>query len=269
MRITASPTKHPAVSAYMISAKQEVEFVIVGKQGCASNYEKLIVYPTQCAYKMETLFENLSMTSKDNSLSSLSEIVSKLDIQSLKLMINNTAYNIGTDSKLVSKMIEIYVCDFITKACSDFVGMKVVTNTCQNSYPDCIIYVGDDAYAVDIKTTYLVNKNKVNGFTLGTYKGYFRDRTTTKNCMRPYNSFKSHLCICTIYERIPDGIVIKHTLLTHKWRIASKKPGSGNTTNIGSLTTLQDILHHKALFVNESEFDDYWQAYSPISKRND
>lgn len=218
---------------------------------------------------MEKIFEKLSLNEEvvepeEDPLTYLLNAVKSIEISSFKLMINSIEFDVGTDSKLVSKIIEIYVSDFLTKKCiaSPLKSMKCVVNPCQNSYPDCIVYIGDDAYALDIKTTYLVSKTKINGFTLGTYKGYFRDRKSKKNCMIPYENFKMHLCVCVIYERTDNGIVVKHTIPVEKWKLASRKRGSGNTTNIGSITDLQDILQAKPHFTDEDEFNAYWKSFS-------
>lgn len=214
---------------------------------------------------MEELLRGLEAVSlkDEDPLSFISDAVKKITIDSLKLNINGQDYDVGTDSKLVSKMIEIYVCEMIKNACALKANENVTyeINPCQNSYPDCIVSIGNDAYAIDIKTTYLINENKVNGFTLGTYQGYFRDRKSMKNCMMPYENFKSHLCICVIYERVESSIVVKHTIFIEKWKLASRKPGSGNTKNIGSITNLRDILQAKAQFADESEFNTFWQAF--------
>lgn len=212
---------------------------------------------------MEELLQKLGeirLTENEHPLSFLFDAVKTITIDSMKFMINGDDFDIGMDSKLVSKMIEIYVCKFIAKSCR-IKNVKCVINACQNSYPDCIVYIDNDAYAIDIKTTYLVSKTRINGFTLGTYLGYFRDQKSTKNCVMPYESFKSHICICVIYERVDPGIVVKYTIPIEKWKLASRKPGSGNTKNIGSITKLQDILQAKTQFVDDNEFHTYWKSF--------
>lgn len=48
-----------------------------------------------------------------------------------------------------------------------------------------------------------------------------------------------------------------------KWKIASDKPGSGNTKNIGSVKSIEALLAGRGPFVDydEAVFDDYWQNY--------
>ena len=52
-----------------------------------------------------------------------------------------------------------------------------------------------------------------------------------------------------------------------KWRIASDKPGSGNTANIGSIQYIDDILNGNGVFAlaGEELFDDYWANFGRIN----
>jgi hypothetical protein len=49
-----------------------------------------------------------------------------------------------------------------------------------------------------------------------------------------------------------------------KYLIAGKTPGSGNTTNIGSISSnnINDFKEGKTGFSSKSEFDQYWRTYS-------
>jgi len=53
--------------------------------------------------------------------------------------------------------------------------------------------------------------------------------------------------------------------LQEKWKIASDKPGSGNTKNIGSTKVISELIHGKGMFTKyqngEDIFNDYWQYY--------
>ena len=46
--------------------------------------------------------------------------------------------------------------------------------------------------------------------------------------------------------------------VNEKWKLASKSKVSGNTTNIGSIHSISEILDGKSIFENEEEFDKYW-----------
>jgi hypothetical protein len=55
----------------------------------------------------------------------------------------------------------------------------------------------------------------------------------------------------------------KRLLVQEKYKIAAKIPGSGNTTNIGSISSnnIDDFKDGKSGFSSKSEFDKYWRAY--------
>ena len=48
-----------------------------------------------------------------------------------------------------------------------------------------------------------------------------------------------------------------------KWRIAIDRPGSGNTKNIGSVSSIEDLINGNGTFagLGENVFDDYWINY--------
>ena len=47
-----------------------------------------------------------------------------------------------------------------------------------------------------------------------------------------------------------------------KWRVAGDSAGSGNTTNIGSVSaTLEEFREGKGIFQSEDEFLEYWRGY--------
>lgn len=52
-------------------------------------------------------------------------------------------------------------------------------------------------------------------------------------------------------------------LLQEKWRIASYRPGSGNTKNIGSIRNIQALVEGNGPFApyGREIFDDYWMNY--------
>lgn len=64
-------------------------------------------------------------------------------------------------------------------------------------------FIYKDAYkfAVDPKSTYRIDSNRVNTMTLGAFTGYFRNRDTTKNILFPYNHYSGHFVVGAIYSR--------------------------------------------------------------------
>lgn len=176
----------------------------------------------------------------------------------ITIKIGKSPIFVGHDSKLLSKVYENYVVELLKRFCKDN-KVKFRENTIQNRYPDFVVYTKcGKPIAIDIKTSYLKSTSLINGFTLGTYRGYFSNRGCSKNTMYPYSQFLNHLCICVIYSREKTKVKIRHIVVREKWRIASRCTGSGNTCNIGSIKKIRDILDGCSVFRNKMEFEKYW-----------
>lgn len=199
-------------------------------------------------------------------------------------------YTISSDTKIVSKILEIHLFPKILMFAQTS-GYKIVLAEHQNYYPDIsFIKVNNEniKFAVDFKTTYR-NPNKphlCNGFTLGSHGEYFEKRTSTKNIQFPYSSYSGQFCIGIIYDRV-DGTAIDETkthnihelrsitsvvrnfqfFVAEKWKIASDRGGSGNTANIGSINNIAAIISGQGMFseLGESWFDYYWMNYTKIT----
>jgi len=203
-------------------------------------------------------------------------------------------YTISSDTKIVSKILEIHLFPKILSFAEEH-GYRVVLAEHQNYYPDIsFVSINDEniKFAVDFKTTYR-NPDKpwlCNGFTLGSHGKYFEDRTSTKNIQFPYGSYLGHFCLGIIYDRT-DGATIDETrtystcdllsitsvisniqfFVAEKWKIAGDKGGSGNTANIGSIQRIEDIIHGNGMFskLGEDWFDDYWINFGKITVKNE
>jgi len=201
-----------------------------------------------------------------------------------------TVYTISSDTKIISKILEIHLFPKIMEFAKKY-GYKIVLAEYQNYYPDISFVKSDDEnikFALDFKTTYR-NPEKpylCNGFTLGSHGKYFEDRASTKNIQFPYGSYSGHFCLGIIYSRV-YGSNIDETksykidklcsissvvrdfqfFVAEKWKIASDKSGSGNTANIGSINRIDDIINGNGMFsrLGESWFDDYWMNYKKIT----
>ncbi len=199
-------------------------------------------------------------------------------------------YTISSDTKIVSKILEIHLFPQIL-AFAEKNGFAVVLAEHQNYYPDIsFVFKADESikFAVDFKTTY---RNPVkpwlcNGFTLGSHGKYFEDRTCTKNIQFPYGSYSGHFCLGIIYDRALGATIDETTsrpveelhsitsvisniqfFVVEKWKIASDKAGSGNTANIGSIKKIDAIIAGGGIFSNLGEewFDDYWMNVGKIT----
>lgn len=208
--------------------------------------------------------------------------------------IYKNVYTISSDTKIISKILEIHLFPKILQF-AEKNGYKIVLTDHQNYYPD-ISFVNktDDSikFALDFKTTYRIpdKPHLCNGFTLGSHGKYFTDRTSTKNIQFPYSSYLGHFCFGIIYDRAANihldetkvhklenlqsiTSVVKNFnfFIVEKWKIASDKGGSGNTANIGSITNINDIVNGNGMFamLGEHWFDDYWMNYGRIITTGD
>lgn len=190
-------------------------------------------------------------------------------------------YTISVDTKVVSKIIELLLFPVISQFASEY-GYKMVLTEHQNYYPDISFIAPDGSkIAVDFKSTYRTSSNRVSGFTLGAFTGYFRRRKTAKNITFPYAEYSAHFVLGIVYSRSDEEIDERRIyrlkelqdivsvvndfdfLLQEKWQIASDKPGSGNTKNIGSVKDIEQLLSGSGPFTpyGEEVFDDYWMNY--------
>ncbi len=189
-------------------------------------------------------------------------------------------YTVSADTKVISKVMELLLFPELVRFARQN-NLKLHLAEQQNFYPD-ITFIDDEnhLYAVDLKTTYRVNEIKTNGMTLGAFTGYFRSRNSKKNCSFPYGSYSSHIVLGIIYSRVLEiderqiyslddleritSVIGSFQFFAHeKYRIASDRPGSGNTKNIGSILNITDLINGTGPFfeLGEEVFDDYWMYY--------
>lgn len=194
--------------------------------------------------------------------------------------IDKNVYTITNDTKVVSKIIEILLIPKLDKFARDH-DLILELPSKQNFYPDLTFKDNEGhLFAVDFKSSYYDGES-VNGLTLGSYWGYFRDRDTIKNMDYTYNSYSSHIVLGMLYKQSVIGAIEKHVFsvdeisaihsviekfvffVQPKWKIAKDNPGSGNTRNIGGITNIQELIEGQGPFANlgEDVFDDYWQGY--------
>lgn len=190
-------------------------------------------------------------------------------------------YTISSDTKVISKIIELYIFPLLLKFAEENCLELQLTKE-QNYYPDITFKDSDgNLFAVDLKSSYRKNNKRINGMTLGAFTGYFRDRDSTKNVTYPYASYKAHVVIGIIYSENKSAVnelkpysiddfekissVAKDItfFVQEKWKIATDRPGSGNIKNIGSVSLIDDLINGNGTFaeLGEDVFDDYWMNY--------
>jgi hypothetical protein len=191
-------------------------------------------------------------------------------------------YTISVDTKIVSKVLELLLFPMFVEF-GRVHGLKIELCPQQNFYPDLTFTheASGRKFALDIKSTYRVNDAEVNGMTLGAFTGYFRNRDSNKNTLYPYSQYAGHFVLGVIYSqcdevaderkqftladlpKIPSVIKEFRFFAQPKYRIASARPGSGNTKNIGSVARIDQLVNGKGPFASlgEEVYDDYWMFY--------
>jgi hypothetical protein len=223
-------------------------------------------------------------------------------------------YTISSDTKIVSKILEIHIFPQILQFAEE-IGYKIILTEHQNYYPDLtFINVENEEikFAVDLKTTYR-KKSGISSFTLGSHGSYFKERDKKKNIQFPYNQYMGHFCLGVIYTRVDMAENVSETEIysvkelleeyetpnkkvgdrkvttvnnlksitsvikdfeffaAEKWQIASDKQGSGNTANIGSTLSIDDLRNGNGIFsqLGEEVFDEYWMNYGSATMMKD
>ncbi len=195
--------------------------------------------------------------------------------------ITKNIYTISADTKVISKIMELLLFPKIAEFAQRN-SLKMLLSKEQNFYPDVtFIDENENKFALDLKSTYRKTKDSVNGMTLGAFTGYFRTRSSNKNITFPYQDYTGHFVLGVIYSRVENSsderkvyninqiqsiasVVKDFTFfIQEKYKIATDRPGSGNTKNIGSVTNIDKLISGQGPFVNlgESVFDDYWMYY--------
>jgi hypothetical protein len=199
---------------------------------------------------------------------------------------NGLLYPLGADTKVLSTVFELIVRPVVYRVAATL-GVTVAEPAVQNHYPDFTLMrtpQDNRKIAIDVKTTYR-SANGRFGYTLGGYTSFIRPGRESKNIVFPFNQYASHCVIGFVYDRLEKKKAsVTHTydlkrllevplpfdnvdvFVQEKWRIASDRAGSGNTTNIGSIEgTLEDFIAGKGPFVSEAEFLEYWRGYERTS----
>ena len=226
-----------------------------------------------------------------NFVGSLKDKISQNDEWTIRGFIDifENIYPISDDTKVVSKILEVHLLPYLLNF-AEKINFKLELAEHQNWYPD-FTFISKENYAVkfavDLKTTYRDEKNKnfCNGFTLGSHGEYFIDRMSKKNVQYPYGDYSGHFCVGVIYsrenfsvsnsfrtyninelEKIPASLKNFLFFAEEKWKIASDTQGSGNTANIGSIKSIDDLMNGRGVFslAGENFFDDYWVNFGKL-----
>lgn len=198
---------------------------------------------------------------------------------------DDRVYPFGTDTKVLSTIFEMTVRPFIYEIAKDH-DLFVYEPVQQNFYPDFTLMSNDEderKVAVDVKSTYRNFRRDGSwtaAFTLGSYTSFLRNET--KNIAFPYSQYSRHYIIGFIYSRSIREREIKAYALEdrkevscpfynveffvqEKYRISGEHAGSGNTTNVGSISgsSIEEFASGNGPFTGHGEnvFEDYWRNY--------
>jgi hypothetical protein len=216
-------------------------------------------------------------------------------------------YPLGSDTKVLSTVFEL-ICRPVVASVAKQLDYQIVEPVVQNYYPDFSLVrsvVETDVrhegpeftlarsrfkkpkIAIDVKTTYRNTKSGSFNYTLGGYTSFIRPGNESKNIVFPFSDYVEHYIVGFVYSRatpkkansrfvytteelneIPVPIKNVEFFVQEKWRIAGDKAGSGNTTNIGSITgTIDDFRKGRGPFRSEGEFLEYWRGYERTADR--
>lgn len=197
-----------------------------------------------------------------------------------------TVYTINHDTKLLGRIFEMLT-EPLLREIADEHGYTLETPEQQNYYPDFILTPkGEHSHriAVDIKTTY--RTYRANGsvtpykFTLGSYASFLRNGT--KNIAYSYDEYDAHYVIGFVYDRGSEAQASRPYNLAHladapepyenveyfiqeKYKISGFGTGSGNTENIGTISSsdIEDFRQGRGPFaeMGNDVFEVYWRNY--------
>lgn len=156
-------------------------------------------------------------------------------------------YTISSDTKIVSKILEIHIFPEILRF-AEQIGYKIILAEHQNWYPDLTLVHkrnNDIKFALDLKTTFRRKKNAA-GFTLGSHGAYFKERDKDKNIQFPYNQYTGHYCLGVIYTRtdfdddLADTEIFQVKELEEKY--GAEPIGERQVTKIENLKSITSVI---------------------------
>ncbi len=167
-------------------------------------------------------------------------------------------YTITSDTKIVSKILEIHIFPQILQFAEEN-RFNIILTEHQNYYPDLTFIHKENEnikFAVDLKTTYR-KKSGVSSFTLGSHGSYFKERDKKKNIQFPYNQYLAHYCLGVIYTRADltedasETEIYQVQDLQEQFDTATKKVGEREVTTVKNLKSITSVIKDFDFFVAE------------------
>lgn len=167
-------------------------------------------------------------------------------------------YTISSDTKIVSKILEIHIFPQILQFANS-IGYNIILAEKQNWYPDLTFVKKDNEevkFALDIKSTFR-RSDKTAGFTLGSHGGYFKERDKNKNIQFPYNQYTGHYCLGVIYTRtdVSDDLfeteIYQVKELQEEYEAPNKSVGERSVTTVNNLKSITSVIKDFDFFAAE------------------
>jgi len=167
-------------------------------------------------------------------------------------------YTISSDTKIVSKILEIHIFPKILHF-AESIGYNIILAEKQNWYPD-LTFVNknnsDIKFALDIKTTFRRNHTTA-GFTLGSHGAYFKERDKDKNIQFPYNQYFGHFCLGIVYTRtdtsddLDDTEIYQVSELKETYGKSNEFIGDRKVTTVKYLKSITSVIKDFDFFAAE------------------
>lgn len=188
-------------------------------------------------------------------------------------------YTFSNDSKILGRLFEVIVFETLSNSAIEL-SYRLYESNQQTVYPDFyFVKPNGRKIAIDVKTTYRRSGNTKFGFTGGSFTSFMRNGT--KNIVGNYSDYDAHYILGVVYTREPHPTIGKvdfeslnsiipcynniEAFIQEKYRICGDKKGSGNTDNIGTITStsIEPFIYGAGPFsiLGQDVFHDYWVNY--------
>lgn len=176
---------------------------------------------------------------------------------------------IPAESRVVTEILQSLVLEKIDSWAGRTGCELAVNESSGRGYPDADLWLDGRLLAIEVKSARVIKGDRISTMTLGTYNGYFLEPDSKKLCRgtRCYNDYAEHWIIAVVYEWRPheassNMVDIKDICVGQKWQFAGRLSGSGDTANIGGITSLKRLQSHEPEFTDNEDFEGYWRSYS-------
>jgi len=160
-----------------------------------------------------------------------------------------------TKHKVKKSMKDKYRCEIVQGGAREYPEMTLIGGK-----------FGNKKIAIDIKTTRRLSEDRISGFTVGSFAGYFlHPERQMPGCKFPYGEFDEHWIVGFIYTWNPNAESLHmvsdvEVIIQQKWKIASKSTGTGTTFAIGSIKEIDKLKKGEGVFKTKEEFESYWRG---------